>query len=376
MRPPFGLRRVTRRIRPYRERLDAFLRRALDASVQPDQLPDQELAQKVAESVVRALENLPPMPNLLIELARDPALREWAQRVQQLWHDRHAQHQRAVARILLLLASGRPAVGGAADRVRGEHRPALVLHVLVLDALLTPDNLARLGLPLDAAQILRGRAEELLSEALTERKRLRVDYLEAYLRLLEHRRDHVVGQRRTAGSPMAKAEIEARLRRVDEEIKRIKGQLEVEYAQGIDRRGPVAARILLRERRDNLREALAAERGALDAPQHLRPRPSAEIRKRIAAIQLLISALELIESWVALQDEIELHRAERRFWRAAVQGAVDERARLALDSPLGVALIVPGTRSAGTAPHRRSSGHGGRRTPRCATRWSATRGDW
>jgi serine/threonine protein phosphatase PrpC len=339
MRPPFGLLRVTRRIRPYRERLDAFRRHAMGSSAQPDQLPDQELVQKVAENVVRALENLPPMPNLLVELAADPALWEWALRVQELWDKRHAQHQRAVARILLLLASGRPAVGGAADRVGGELRSALRFHVRVLDALLTPVNVERLGLPLDAAQILRGRAEELLIEALKERKRLRVEYLEGYLRLLEHRRDHTLVQRVTAGSLMSEEETEAQLRRVTEEINRVKGQLEVEYAQGIDTRGPVAARLLLRERRDNLREALAAERGALDAPG---PRPKREIHKRITAIQRLISALELIESWVALQDEVELHREERKFWRAAVQGAVDARAELTVDTPLGVAFIVAG----------------------------------
>jgi hypothetical protein len=217
MRPVIPIARVTQRIRPYRRQLDAFLQHATGDTSRPGRLLFPGLAQTVARNVVRVLQIPSPKPELLTRLVRHPELRERAARVLALWESRHRQHRRAVALIILLLASNRAAVGGAGDRSRGRQGAVLRFHVRVLDALVTEENLAALGLPLDAAEILRGRAEAQLLEALALRRDLRIEYLEAYRQLL-YDWIHVLGR----GGPSDD------LSEVDEELIRVDAQLEIE----------------------------------------------------------------------------------------------------------------------------------------------------
>src|SRR5439155_18853675 len=116
--------------------------------------------------------------------------------------------------------SNRAAVGGAGDRTKGTRCTVLRFHIRVLDALVTEANLGQLRLPLDAAEILRGRAEAQLIEALERRRELRIEYLEAYRQLL-YDWIHLL---RDGGPPDD-------LQRVDEELIRVDAQVEIERFQ-------------------------------------------------------------------------------------------------------------------------------------------------
>ncbi|MGH8918247.1 MAG: hypothetical protein ACRD0H_07905, partial [Actinomycetes bacterium] len=322
----FPVLRVKRRLAAVQRLLSDF--RGAD----PGWAGDNGSAKSVARDVVEMVQKPSPMPALLPELGQFPGLEEQARHVQRLWRERHQVHRHAVALVVLWLVAGRSAVRGASTRLDGQSLRQLTFHLALLGAFGMRKNLSAIGLKPRLHAALRSEAEEYLIAELQRRLELRIAYLQAYLKLLHDWRSLL---RDARYSPDDRA-------RADAAIRRVIAMLEREHVLKVDDRGAIAARMLLRERRESLDDALTAEEGALEAPAGSRTRTDDQIRDRIATIQRLLATLALIDGWVALHDEIDLHRAERKYWREQLAEAVERPARVPVNSLLGVLLILVG----------------------------------
>ncbi|MGH3585517.1 MAG: hypothetical protein ACRDQ0_04255, partial [Pseudonocardia sp.] len=315
-------RRVTRRIRP----LDRTVRSLLAATGSDRSLKPGEQPAEVARQLVEIVGLEPPDPAELRTLADDfPMLRHDVDVALHQRKERHKQHGRALALAMVLMATDREALRGAVGRTkdRGD-RWASDLRFLdaVLAELLTPQNLGRLPLNGDdlallelsgteVGPILRTVWEPRLIDALHERRTLRLANLGDLLKRLSVWRARL--------GPAAYTDHQ-RLR-ADGWIQSVDGQLKHELGRSIDARGFVAARHLISARRRSVKAVPEAERDD--------------------TVRKLAAALDLMDTAMAVVDEVQLHKRERRNWRGKLAEAlVDES--LSSTSLLALLLTLAG----------------------------------
>ncbi|MDX6585162.1 MAG: hypothetical protein QOI10_4346, partial [Solirubrobacterales bacterium] len=380
-RPFLPVQRVHRRIEPwvgksYRDLLGAFLafttatdddlagetsnlsgliERAL-AKVEhnlADKTESAELAGQVAVLLAGTLRRPAPESAELLALTKVPGLEARAKDTLTEWAKRHEQHARAVWLALLTMASNRAALTGAAARMGGSDAKVAEFLLKLLEELLRPENIAKakelfqgkddaetLALLNRAPTVPRYQWGQKLRAALEERKDLRIKFLEDHMLPLQRQRRASMGG---AGHTTLER-LEA-----DLAIRRYEGQLSSELSRSIDERGLVAAGALLRQRRYSLGPAIEGERARLHEADLNGDR--AEVIERLATFRRVDAALNLLHALVRIQQEVDQHRKEKKFWRKALRAAAatPRAERVDRRSLLHTLLAVAGTGDPTTA---------------------------
>jgi serine/threonine protein phosphatase PrpC len=348
---PIAFHRVQSRIELVRERLNGFLQRLGMPVPNPTTDLDKPFAAAVVAELRAVLDQRLPDPADIEEMAalngKDfPGLAAKGRQLHELWVDRHRQHRRAERVALMLMASRRTSIGGAADRLRMFGKdPAWRLAQFVkwmldalrdpamVDLLLSAEDRKELGLPESTRGVLAllpGDWERVLSDELARRHELRMTFLQRYIDLLEEWRAWLVAQR-----PADKAEIA----RVDTRIKHERGRLERERRRDTDLPALVAAHDLLGGRRRSVRNALSMAKAQLRAAK---PGGQAAklLEKQVDRLELQAAARALVQAKVSLLDEVEIHAYERMYWREQIDAVAQRPERIPRESLLAVLLFV------------------------------------
>ncbi|MDT7590091.1 MAG: hypothetical protein QOE32_7641, partial [Pseudonocardiales bacterium] len=336
-RPLLPIARVRQRIGPVERQAQAMLEELTGEQLADGHPLDDATAEQVAEELVAAFVIEPAVPGSLSRLLKEPALRELARKTIDEYLRRHREQQRLNGLVLLLMASNRHAFLGAAQRAEGQAGRVLAFQHKVFEVLLRTDNLEKLRLPTDSAQLLRGEVENLLRDALDNDKKEREKYLTNHLIPLRHAsRDRFLH-----GSPE-----DQKLLKAQEQLLIAEGQLLRQQQRKVDDRGPVAARDFLTDRRRGILRAIVREQARLRALRETAsPVPSeiAKLEELITGLRRIDTALRYTLASVALADEVELHRNERTKWIRALGAAVSSGTPMDRGSALGLLLHITGS---------------------------------